>query len=449
MNAKEFLLQECDNVLATLQDVLRHDYAAGSSEEFYNEFCERLKFLESLILPVDPSDASALGMFANEVSLLSTLVHRMERSHAGEFPWPFTEYLRNLAEPLCKESLPDNEGEPIIRVYAEGGLFSYQINLESDLSVLNVGRRIFTIVFPRTLRHHVLLHAIFGHEIGHAAWTIPENKSELRSKVLEPLRSKGHLNSTSQATHWLRDPQAPAAIVELRKQYSDDSYTEIDRNQLDSWFQEFLCDLFGLVTFGGSFLAAHQTLLLALDPSGHRWGPYHPPYICRKAMLWRACKHLKWDQFPASIRDDKFRADITTFINNYSPSTEPGPWEDVFTQEQVAAAVDALIAILTKAGTSCYAMPDEETLSHLVRMLEERIPPCGSDLSGSETPVNRSVDFRHILLAGWLVADRVNATADSAEQRKQFLQLNKLCEMGLLQQRAIDLYNSGEDREAA
>ncbi|MGC2270870.1 MAG: hypothetical protein WA539_02745, partial [Candidatus Sulfotelmatobacter sp.] len=156
-----------------------------------------------------------------------------------------------------------------------------------------------------------------------------------------------------------------------------------------------------------------------------------------------------WDQFPASIRDDKFRADITAFINNYSPSTEPGPWEDVFTQEQVAAAVDALIAILTKAGTSCYAMPDEETLSHLVRMLEERIPPCGSDLSGSETPVNRSVDFRHILLAGWLVADKVNATADSAEQRKQFLQLNKLCEMGLLQQRAIDLYNSEEDREAA
>ena len=48
MNPKEFLLQECDNVRATLQDVLRHDYAAGSSEEFYNEFCERLAFLESL-----------------------------------------------------------------------------------------------------------------------------------------------------------------------------------------------------------------------------------------------------------------------------------------------------------------------------------------------------------------------------------------------------------------
>jgi hypothetical protein len=222
MNPKEFLLQECDNVRATLQDVLRHDYAAGSSEEFYNEFCERLAFLESLIQPADPGDVSALGTFAEEISLLSTLVHHMERSHAGEFPWPFTEYLQSLATPLCKEHLADNEGEPIIRVYAEGGLDTYQINLENDLSVLNIGRRIFTIVFPRTLRHHVLLHAIFGHEIGHAAWTIPQHKSDLRSNVIEPLRASGPLNSTSQATNWLRDPKAPAPIGELRDQYSDE-----------------------------------------------------------------------------------------------------------------------------------------------------------------------------------------------------------------------------------
>ena len=111
------------------------------------------------------------------------------------------------------------------------------------------------------------------------------------------VESSGPLNSTSQATGWLRALTAPAAIAELRDQYPDE-YSDIKRNQLDSWFQEFMCDLFGLVTFGGGFLAAHQTLLLALDPTGHRWGPYHPPYVCRKAMLWRACKHLGWPEFP-------------------------------------------------------------------------------------------------------------------------------------------------------
>jgi hypothetical protein len=447
MNSKEFLVQECENVRATLQDVLRHDYAGGSSEEFYNEFRERLTFLESLLQPVDPADVSALGTFVAEISLLSTIVHHMERSHSGEFPWPFTEYLRTLATPLCKEHLVENEGEPIIRVYAEGGLDSYQINLENDLSVLIVGRRIFTIVFPRTLRHHVLLHAIFGHEIGHAAWTIPKHRAELLNKVLGPLRASGRLTSTSQATNWLRDANAPQPIVELRNQYADEEFTEIRRNQLDSWFQEFMCDLFGLVTFGGSFLAAHRTLLLALDPTGHRWGPYHPPYICRKAMLWHACNHLKWRELSAGFSNQRLRTDIGAFVDSFCGSTAPGPWEDVFTAEQVGTAVDALQVILTEAGTSCFSMPSESTFLPLVQMVSEQIPPCGSDLSGSAEPANRTVDFRHILFAGWLVADRPTATPNSGDERVTFLQLNKLCEMGLLQQRAIDLHireTSGE-----
>jgi hypothetical protein len=439
MNSKEFLLQECENVRATLQDVLRHDYAGGSSEEFYNEFQERLKFLESLLQPADPGDVLALGTFVGEVSLLSTIVHHMERSHSGEFPWPFTEYLRTLATPLCKEGLVENEGEPIIRVYAQGGLESYQINLENDLSVLNVGRRIFSIVFPRTLRHHVLLHAIFGHEIGHAAWTIPKHRADLLNRVLGPLRASGRLTSTSQATTWLRDVNAPKPIVELRNQYSDPEYTDVKRHQLDSWFQEFMCDLFGLVTFGGSFLAAHQTLLLALDPTGHRWGPYHPPYICRKAMLRHACNHLNWRELPASFNNPELQADVNAFVNSYCGPTAPGPWEDIFTAEQVGAAVDALQTILTEAGTSCFSMPSEFTFLPLVQMVNQQIPPCGSDLSGSATPLNSTIDFRHILFAGWLVADRVTNAANSSEERLTFLQLNKLCEMGLLQQRAIDL----------
>jgi hypothetical protein len=442
MNPKEFLLQECENVRSTLRDVLRHDYAAGSSKEFYNEFNERLGFLESLLGPVDPGDTSLLFTFAGEVSLLSALVHHIERSHAGEFPWSFTEYLQKIAIPLCKEALTDHEGDPILRVYAEGGLDSYQINLENDLSVLNIGRRIFTIVFPRTLKHHVLLHAIFGHEIGHAAWTIPRHRAELRDKVLKPLRNTGPLTSISQATLWLRDPSAPTPVQDLRSQYGDDSYTEINRNQLDSWFQEFMCDLFGLVTFGPSFLAAHQTLLLALDPNGHSWGPYHPPYIARKAMLWHACKHLKWDQFVATIKDTKLAADVKRFFDTYIGSNAPGKWEDVFTAKQVEEAVDGLIAFLTGACSPCFSLPDETELSSLIAMLRDEIPPCGSDLSGSAKPENRGVDFRHILLAGWIVSEQPMPKDKVGKQYLSFLLLNKLCEMGLLQQRAIDLYHA-------
>lgn len=444
MNPKEFLLHECDNVRNALREVLRHDYAAGSSEEFYVEFNERLDFLKSLIAPADPSEISSLKKFADEVSLLSALVHHIERSHAGEFPWPFTEYLKELATPLCMEHLAHNEGNPIIRVYAEGGLYSYRINLENDLSILNVGRRVFTIVFPRTLKHHVLLHAIFGHEIGHAAWTIPKHRSELRDKVLKPLRGAGPLTSTSQATAWLRSDGAPEQIKHLRTQYGNEAYTEIKPGQLDSWFQEFMCDLFGLVTFGPSFIAAHKTLLGSLDPTGHRWGPYHPPYVCRKTMLWHACRHLGWEAFPAAISNADLKGDAEGFLKGCLGDATPARWEDVFTPDQVKAAVDALTSILTAAGSSCYVMPDEKALLPLVRMLEQRIPPCGADLSGSATPTTRAVDFRHILFAGWMVSEKRGAASAISEVSEEFLQNNKLCELGLLQQRAIDLHQGSK-----
>lgn len=447
MTPREFLLHECENVRTALREVLRHDYAAGSSKDFYNEFCERLDLLESLLGPVDPNDISLLDTFADEVSILSTFVHHVERSHAGEFPWPFTEYLKELAGPLCKENLIANEGDPIIRVYAEGGLYSYKINLEDDLSVLSVGRRIFTIVFPRTLKHHVLLHAIFGHEIGHAAWTIPKHGSDLRGKVLKPLWAEGPLTSVSQATAWLRDSAAPTAIAELRKHYGDES-TEIDREQLNSWYQEFMCDLFGLVTFGPSFLAAHKTLLLALDPGGHRWGPDHPPYICRRAMLWHACQHLGWSRYAATIKDKELREDVNAFLRAHVGEA-PGGWEDMFRPSQVAAAVDALRGILAGVGTPEYAMPGESALKSLTEMLCNRVPPCGSDLSGSREPKSRKVDFRDILFAGWVVADKLARSGQEEEQSPRFLELNKLCELGLLQQRAIDLELAGKGVETA
>lgn len=449
MNPKEFLLHECRNVRSALREVLRHDYSAGSSKDFYTEFCERLDFLESLLKPVDPTDIRMLETFADEVSMLSMFVHQIERSHSGEFPWPFTEYLTELATPLCKENLTQNEGKPIIRVYAEGGLYSYKINLEADLSVLNVGRRIFTIVFPRTLKHHVLLHAIFGHEVGHAAWTIPKHNSDLRGKVLGPLRSAGPLTSTSQATHWLRNAEAPAEIEDLRKQYeAEPIYTDVDTTQLSYWFQEFMCDLFGLVTFGPSFIAAHKTLLLALDPTGHRWGPEHPPYISRRAMLWRACQHLGWNDYVKAVKDTQLRSDLQTFLETYLGSNAPGEWEDVFTSAQIATALDALKAILESVGCPPFALPDETTLLPLVRMLSDGIPPCGSDLSGSAKPANRKVDFRHILFGGWVVAEKPAAREpdgeEDEEEKDQFLQINKLCELGLLQQRAIDMHPAGK-----
>jgi hypothetical protein len=445
MDIKQFLLNECTNVRYTLREVLRHDYAAGSSEAFYKELSERLEFLRKLIEPADPSDTSALGTFAGELSLLSALVHQIERSHAGEFSWPFAESLVDLAVPICKERISSSPAtEPIIRVYAEGGLDSYKINLESDLSQLYTGRRIFTIVFPRTLKHQVLLHSIFGHEIGHAAWTIPGQRAKLLKNVVKPLYERGPLSSTSTATAWLRDKKAPDPVEQFRKQYPDPYYTEIDRDQWESWFQEFMCDLFGMVSFGPSFLAAHKTLLSALDPTGYRWGPQHPPYACRKAMLWRACEYLGWNRYIDKLKNSRLRASVRHFRDEYIGKSTPGAWEDVFTAGQVGRAVDSLAQILKDASSEPFPFPDEATLSQLVTMLLDRIPACGSDLSNSKNRRNRGIDFRHILFAGWLAWSSIESERKD-EQDLDFSQMNKLCEMGLLHQRAIDLYEQEKE----
>jgi len=94
-------------------------------------------------------------------------------------------------------------------------------------------------------------------------------------------------------------------------------------------------------------------------------------------------------------------------------------------------------------------MPDSQTLLQLVDMLFDRIPPCGSDLSGGEVPNNRTVDFRHILFAGWIAWANIDSLVHEDHPQMDFLQINKLCEMGILHQRAIDLYDERKKERKA
>jgi hypothetical protein len=142
--------------------------------------------------------------------------------------------------------------------------------------------------------------------------------------------------------------------------------------------------------------------------------------------------------------DSQLKEDMERFFATYLGASTPSPWEDVFTAKQVEDAVDGLIGILAAAGSPKFSLPDEATLLSLIRMVRDEIPPCGSDLSGSPEPKNTAVDFRHILMAGWIVSEQPSIGTENLD----FLTLNKLCEMGMLQQRAIDLYNAGRTEAA-
>ena len=137
-------------------------------------------------------------------------------------PASFRGLLRNTCKRLrfrfARKTLPTMRASRFARV--RGGWLVLVPNQFRERSfVLNIGRRVFTIVFPRTLKHYVLLHAIFGHEIGHAAGTIPQHKAELRDKVLGPLRNTGpleHLPSKAVAEKLLRACCNPGAAESIQ-----------------------------------------------------------------------------------------------------------------------------------------------------------------------------------------------------------------------------------------
>jgi hypothetical protein len=440
MTPKQFLLEECHNIELALSELLRREYLAGGAADFHRELTQRLETIRRMVAPIAASDPDSVSLFCAELSRLSELVHRIERSHAGEFSWPFAEELRSLAHPLCREDLRTPGQEPIIRILAEGGLTSYRIHLEDDLSRIPFDRRIFTIVFPRTLKHHVLSHAIFGHEIGHAAWSIPQLRSRLRGEVLQPLCSTGPLSSVTNASYWLTGPNSPAEIKEVIAQCGWTA-SDLDATILDSWREELLCDLFGLVTFGPSFLAAHRALLSTLDPHGYWFGEYHPPYVSRRAMLRRACEHLGWPAHPG-IDDLPLRHVLDQFWSAQIGDIALGSWQDAISAAQIETALKGLHNILREVERALFEYPASATIKHALDMLERDIPPCGADLSGAEKPQLQRVDFRTTLFAGWARWHSLTSTPGVVLEERTFSNLNHLCERGILQQRAIDLYRS-------
>jgi len=438
MNPKQFLLEECENIQLVLGEMLSRDYLAGGAADFHHELTQRLEILRRMIAPIEATDPDPISLFSGEVSQLSELAHRIERSHAGEFSWPFAEELRALTDPLCREDLRTPGREPIIRILAEGGLTAYRIFLENDLSRIQVfNRRIFTIVFPRTLKHLVLSHAIFGHEIGHAAWSIPRLRSRLSGEVSQPLFTSGPLSSVTNARAWLTNANAPAEVKEVIAQYNWVP-ENLNKDVLESWQEELLCDLFGLLTFGPAFLAAHQALLSTVDPHGFSFGDDHPPYVTRRAMLGRAIEYLGWSNHPG-ITEEFLRSALDQFWKGQLKDVRITGWPDVIESPQLSLAIQGLQSILGDVSRVLFIYPSALELQHILAMLEAGIPPCGADLSGAKEPHLRNVDFRTILFAGWVRWHCEPTITDSTVHDPTFSRINRLCERGMLQQRAINL----------
>jgi hypothetical protein len=197
-----------------------------------------------------------------------------------------------------------------------------------------------------------------------------------------------------------------------------------------AWIEEILCDFIGLTTFGPSFVAAESNLLYAMNLVGAVPGPQHPPVGCRINYLVKAAKVCGYAS--EAFRDADTKSKVTAFWSHLETKRKTDPWFDVFTDQQIQETAEAISKIMATLPPSQYVPPSEKDLQLLLQQLHHGIPPVGFELT-KDLKVNcRSIDFRHVLYAGWITS--VSPTTDLSFER-----INRLCEHGIMQQHAVNL----------
>jgi len=436
MLTKEFLLQECENIKHVLGETLRYKYGLEGSKPFFDECEVRRAFIEQEILAAAENDYAAHGAYGFLLNELSGLISRIERSSLGEYSWPFVEEIKKITVAICTESTLTNS-PPEVFVLSDGGLDSYSIHPELNRPSASK-KRILTIVFPRTLKHFVLLHPILGHEIGHAVWRCSKHQSELDKIVKEELKNDGSIFSGPDSTaNWLYQQNPPQEVQTIVSDLQAQGITEqlfFQWAKWDAWVEEIICDLIGLLSFGPSFVAAHCNLLYALVPAGGAFDQEHPPVGCRVNLINQASRLLGFDSTD-EIEDGPLKTAITSFWASMDKRKKPSNWYTLFSDEQLTKTMDRISALLGKYPPTLYQSPKNELIDLFNKLLND-VPPVGYALDGGNGGLCRKIDFRHILYAGWLAKNHDTKSLP-------FLTLNRLCEHAIMQQSGIDKYLNG------
>lgn len=419
-----------------LREALRHDYGPERSKPFYDECKTRLKAIGDAMDENPGMDVTQIADLLRALASVGSRVALLERSHLGEFSWPFTDAIRGFAEKLFENEEASGTSSPIVHVIAEG--IGYQI-FDDDADRMFL-RRIMIVAFPRQLRHHVLLHSIFGHELGHPAMKSDNTMPVIFGPVLT-LLANGPLKDVTGLMAWLARDDAPAAI---QRQIATGKVAFAE-DQLQDWRFEVLCDLFGLILFGPAFAAAHRTILEPLCAPPEEYdlsSSTHPPYPVRKRIIADAMRLLGW--LEPVVTEAGAHRDAERALLAYAGGDPPSEWTKLLSDEDLIELLGHLKGIFDAYPGMAYERPTPERLRMMLERLALCRPPIVQWLDENNVPNNAMVPIQHCLYAGWAfwfgIADlRQPLLTDRPDLPKlTFLDVNRLCEQALLQQRAID-----------
>ncbi len=399
MTPLEFLYEEFENVKRALGDTLRHDYGPERSLEYFTECESRLNEIERALARTRPADAQTICDQLSEISSLAAWISLIERSHLGEFSWPFADELRRMAVALLAETdLAGNRLEPLIHVIS--GDQGYRIVYEL-IPKASSERRFVVVAFPRSLKHHVLLHTIFGHELGHTALDGAPG-GLLRTDVIGSFKASGPMASLNATNAWLHDPSAPPEVRNILSGVA--TPVAISDGSREAWLVELACDLFGFVLFGPAFLAAHRTLLESMLPDPYELDlpdPTHPPYAIRHTMLAQAMRLVGWDSAITDPSDlEVHQAEVE--LIRYATGKTFAPWAQVFDDAQLGMAIAGVRNVISAHPGLGYSPVDSGILAALVRRLVKQLPPIYANLDADGKPRLTNVAISQTLYAGWI-----------------------------------------------
>ena len=434
MKRIDFLREEHEGVSRALREALRHDYGPDRSKEFYGECESRIASIGHVLASGRDLSARDIADQLKALASVGSRVALLERSRLGEFSWPFAYAIVDIAERLFSNEEATGPEKPIVHVVAEGiGYHIWDDELDQDFR-----RRIMVVAFPRHLKHHVLLHSIFGHELGHPALKSDVTMSVLFDAVI-PIMCRGPLQDAIQLKAWMQRDGAPGQV---RRRVDDDFAFTTD--QMRDWRFELLCDLFGLVLFGPAFAAAHRMILEPLTaPEDYSVeSSTHPPYPLRKRLIADAMKSLGW--LDPVVTDDGPARQAEAAMLSYAGGNPPSDWHSLIEADDLAEILGLLSEIFGELPGIAFARPQPATVAGLLDRLAMCRPPTLQSLDEEDAPLNERIPIQHCLYAGWAFwFGREALQAPYLARRPDlpkldFLQVNRLCEQALLQQRAVD-----------
>ena len=417
MDPALFLREEYRSVERALFESLKREHISERRRDFFDECRLRLSGIWNIIedLPLTPQRTNEL---VRDLEHVAAAVSLIERAQLGEFSWPFAETIQDIAGPLLTEEVEGETQQPIMHIVAHGG--EYEVNVGGRPA--GARRRIVVIAFPRQLKHHVFYHAIFGHELGHAALK-SKHVNEINIKEISPHLGRGHLRSPEVMEAWIKSigGQMPGRVGE---------------DMRTNWLVETICDLFGLVLFGPSFVAAHRALLEPKHPEPNKIGTAgltHPPFSVRRRTLMRAMRVLQLHR-PVSAPGNNETAERRFLDYLFHDPFEP--WTDLFSDGEIRAALDGIIKACTAKTDVQYRPLTADPLARLLWKLSNSMPPLLDGLSIRGKPQLGYLSTGQILYAGWVYW--FGRDCLEVERPLEFYETNRLCDLALLQQRAID-----------